>query len=103
MTGSQILNTIPVEAIVVTVDNGDEVANFLGALTYAITRRRGIKTDVDGVFDLGNLSYETYFSTDAYMFSMPDGKAIRVEIGKTLIQPNKQYRNAMFVGPQTSE
>lgn len=94
---------IPTVSIEVKVDNGDEVANFIGALTYTTTRSRAIHFGTDGTFDLGNISYDEEFTTSAYMFSMPDGKAIRVEVGKVLIKPDHQYRDALFVGPQTGD
>lgn len=92
---SHIPDTVPVEQIVVKDDNGDEVANFLGALTYTKTRARIY------YFDTGLISEEFY--TTGYMFFFPEGRAVRVDINKVLIKPTSQFRDAMFVGPQTGD
>ena len=96
---SHIPDAVPVEQIVVRDDNGDEVANFLGALTYTKTRARLYDIDT------GLISEEFY--TTGYMFSLPEGRAVRVDINvdvnKGLIKPASQFRDAMCVGPQTGD
>lgn len=92
---SHIPDAVPVEQIVVRDNNGDEVAKFLGALTYTKTRARLYDIDT------GLISEEFY--TTGYMFSFPEGRAVRVDINKVLIKPASQFRDAMFVGPQTGD
>lgn len=92
---SHIPDAVPVEQIVVKDDNGDEVANFLGALNYTKIRAR--------LYDFATSLISEEFHTTGYMFSFPEGKAVRVDINKVLIKPTAQFRDAMFVGPQTGE
>lgn len=90
-----IPDAVPIEAIEVTEDNGDEVANFLDAHTYTRIRSR--------LLNFGTLKSADEFTTTGYMFTLMNGKAVPVEIGKTLIKPHKKYANTLFVGPQTGE
>lgn len=70
---------IQVMRITVTKENGGDVANFLGATTYTKMYSR--------LMDWQNSTIDDEFTVTGYCFSIPEEKAIFLDVNVTIVKP----------------